>query len=107
MNDFEFVCLSSGRRAERVLFHPPGGARGRAGRGGVHPAAVAPRQLLLLARRQVPEPGGGGGGGGIGLFGGSHGRVAVVVVEVILGLRRQLLRHGHRRIYQDEEISDD
>ena len=85
---------SPGRRAERVLLHPLGGSRGRAGRGGVHPAAVAPRQLLLLARRQVPEPGGGGDAGHVG---GRHGRVAVVVVEVVLGLRRELLlRHGQR-----------
>ena len=49
--------VNQGRRAERVLLHPAGGARGRAGRAGLHPAAVAPRQLLLLARRQVQEPG--------------------------------------------------
>ena len=94
-----------GRRAERVLLHPLGRARGRAGRGDVHPAAVAPRQLLLLARRQVPEPG--GGGGGAGHVGGRHGRVAVVVVQVVLGLRRQLLRYGHRLCQQDQEILAD
>ena len=85
-----------GRRAERVLLHPSGGARRRAGGASVHPAAVAPRQLLLLARRQVQEPGGLGGSGGAGRVGGRHGRFAVVVLEVVLGLRRQLLRHGHR-----------
>ena len=95
-----------GRRAERVLLHPLGRARGRAGRGDVHPAAVAPRQLLLLARRQVPEPGG-GCGGGAGHVAGRHGRVAVFVVQVVLGLRRQLLRHGHRLCQQDQEILAD
>ena len=91
-----------GRRAERVLLHPAGGARGRAGRAVLHPAAVAPRQLLLLARRQVQEPGEYNGRRHIH---GRHGRVAVaVLVAVLLGLRRQLLRHGHRLRQQGQEI---
>ena len=100
------ISLSSanqGRRAERVLLHPAGGARGRAGRAGLHPAAVAPRQLLLLARRQVQEQG--QHCGRRRHVHGRHGRVAVaVLVAVLLGLRRQLLRHGHRLRQQGQEI---
>ena len=102
------ISLSSvnqGRRAERVLLHPAGGARGRAGRAGLHPAAVAPRQLLLLARRQVQEPGQHNGRSRRRHVHGRHGRVAVaVLVAVLLGLRRQLLRHGHRLRQQGQEI---
>ena len=94
---------NQGRRAERVLLHPAGGARGRAGRAGLHPAAVAPRQLLLLARRQVQEQG--EHNGRRRHLHGRHGRVAVaVLVAVLLGLRRQLLRHGHRLRQQGQEI---